>query len=883
MNFKINLNTLNSKDMQKSINQQSIPRYVKLDDYKVFDYEIPETFLDFVIEKEKVEVKTKLKLKRRNKKAKDLILDGTEICIKRIYINESLLNESNYTQIKNKLIIRNINMEDFSLTIEGIIMPKKNTSLLGMYESNGIITTQCEAEGFRRISYHADRPDILSKYTVRIEADKHNYPVLLSNGNILRENNLKENRHEIIWEDPYPKPSYLFALVAGKLNCIKDYFTTKSNKKVEINIYVEKGDEKYVQHAINSLKKAMKWDEDKYNLEYDLSLFNIVAVRHFNMGAMENKSLNIFNSKLILADSETTTDEELERIEGVIAHEYFHNWTGNRVTCRDWFQLSLKEGLTVFRDQQFTADLHNYSLKRIEDAKFLRKNQFREDSGPTSHPVMPERYLEIDNFYTTTIYEKGSEIIRMLCSLVKDQNFYRGFRNYISTYDGKAATIDQFIDEILNNNKEINTEQLKIWYKQNGTPIVKLKRIWDEKNQKLVIQASQSNPFINNSYNDLPLIIPIEIAILLNNEKILTQKIILKEKKDEFIFEKINTDLQIPIVTYFRSFSAPVEWETDTTINEKFLIIESETDYFTIFDTVKGLYKTIITKRLDDKPDFNIEKKLIKTLASIIKNNKEINLSLLSEILTIPTFSEIESELIDIDPLKIYKTIDELNFLFGAKLKEELSNKLDEIEKNIDKIWPGGKDERKLVETIWKLLLHSKDEEIKYKIVNYVSGDSMTLAKAALNVFRRINCTERILISQIFFEKWKKNIVVLDSWFSYNASIEIDDNQKSIENLFKNSYFDLKSPNTLRSILNAYVTSNSLFHAIDGSGYKYISNKIIEFDKLNPIVISRFLKIFSRYRYYTEPYKSNMIEILKYIKQKKLSPNSREVIDSIIN
>ncbi len=869
--------------MQNAINPTSIQRYVKLEDYKEFDYEIPESFLDFVIQKEKVEVKSILKLKRRNKKTKDLILDGTDIFIKKIYINASLLNENNYTQIKNKLIIKNINIDNFSLTIEGIIQPNRNTSLLGMYESNGIITTQCEAEGFRRISYHADRPDILSKYTVRIEADKYDYPVLLSNGNIIRENNLKDNRHEIIWKDPYPKPSYLFALVAGKLNCIKDYFITKSNKKVELNIYVEKGDEKYVQHAINSLKKAMKWDEEKYNLEYDLSLFNIVAVRHFNMGAMENKSLNIFNSKLILADSETSTDEELERIEGVIAHEYFHNWTGNRVTCRDWFQLSLKEGLTVFRDQQFTADLHNYSLKRLEDAKFLRKNQFREDSGPTSHPVMPERYLEIDNFYTTTIYEKGSEIIRMLWSLVKDQNFYRGFRNYISTYDGKAATIYQFIDEILMNNKEINNAKLKIWYKQNGTPKVKFKRIWDKNNQKLIIQASQSNPFINNSYNDLPLIIPIEIGILLNKENIFTKMIILQEKKDEFIFENIKTEFQIPIVTYFRSLSAPVDWESDNTINEKLLIIESETDYFTIFDTVKGLYKTIITNRLDDKPKFNIEKKLIKTLASIIKNNKDINLSLLSEILTIPTFQEIESEINNIDPLKIYNTIDELNYLFGLELKDELYNKFAEIEKDLVKIWPEGKGERKLVETIWKLLLHSKDEGIKYKIITYVSGDSMTLAKAALNVFIRIDCPERKLISKIFFEKWKKNSVVLDSWFSYNASIEIDDNQKSIEKLFRNSYFDFKSPNTLRSLLNAYVTNNRLFHSIDGSGYKYISKKIIEFDKLNPIVISRFLKIFSRYRYYTEPYKSNMIEILKYIKQKKLSPNTREIIDSIIN
>ncbi len=298
--------------MKTSTYNRNKSKYIKLNDYKAFDYEIPETFIDFVIEKEKVKVKTQLKLNKRNKRNKNLKLDGTDIIIKRICLDDSLLDEKNYTQQNNNLIIKNINTDNFSLTIEGIIKPKENVSLLGMYESNGIITTQCEAEGFRRISFHADRPDILSKYTVRIEADKDDYPVLLSNGNIIRKKILKENRHEIIWEDPYPKPSYLFALVAGKLNCVNDYYTTKSNKKVEINIYVEKGDEKYVQHALSSLKKAMKWDEDKYNLEYDLSLFNIVAIRHFNMGAMENKSLNIFNSKLILADSETTTDKELE-------------------------------------------------------------------------------------------------------------------------------------------------------------------------------------------------------------------------------------------------------------------------------------------------------------------------------------------------------------------------------------------------------------------------------------------------------------------------------------------------------------------------------------------------------------------------------------------
>ncbi len=858
-------------------------QYIKLEDYKSFDYEIPNIFLDFIIEDKRVIVKTELKLIKKNININSLILDGIDIFVEKIYLDESLLVENNYSIQKNRLLIKPILKETFTLKIIGTIKPKENSSLLGMYESNGIITTQCEAQGFRRISYHSDRPDILSKYKVRIEANKEEYPVLLSNGNLIEEKDLENKRHEVIWEDPYPKPSYLFALVAGKLKCIKDSFITKSNKRVEINIYVEKGDEKYVQHSIKSLKKSMKWDEEKYNLEYDLSLFNIVAIRHFNMGAMENKSLNIFNSKLILANKETTTDEELERIEGVIAHEYFHNWTGNRITCRDWFQLSLKEGLTVFRDQEFTADLHNPLIKRLEDAKFLRKAQFREDSGPTSHPVRPEKYLEIDNFYTTTIYEKGAEIIRMLKTLVKDENFNNGFRNFISTYDGKAATIDQFVEKILENNTEINIEKFKTWYKQNGTPLVKFKRKWDREKQILKIRVSQINSNKKNLYNDLPLIIPINISIFLSSHEKIEKTLILKEKEEEFTLENITSNFDSPIISYFRNFSAPIKWETDTTFAEKLLILEFETDYFTIYDTIKGIYKKIICKRIYEKPDIYIENKLIATLRSIIRNKKNINLSLLSEILSIPTFSEIESEIKRIDPLKIYKTIDELNYLFGTKLREELLNKLKEINKNITKIWPEGKDERKLIETIWRLLLHSKDEEIKSNIISYIDSNSMTLSKAALNVFTRINCPERELISNIFFNKWKNNPVVLDNWFFFKASIEIDRNQKSIEDLFKNEYFDVKSPNTLRSILNAYVTRNSLFHSIDGSGYKYIANKILEFDKSNPIVISRFLKIFSNYRQYENPYKRNIVKVLEHIKKNKLSPNTIEVIDAILN
>ena len=869
--------------MIKPIKHEINSKYIKLEDYKIFDFQIPETYLNFIIEKDKVIVKTELKVKKINKEVKEIKLDGIDITIQKIFVNDILLEENSFIKQETSLKIY-LNQKDiFKINIEGFIKPKENTALLGMYESNGIITTQCEAEGFRRISYSSDRPDILSKYTVRIEADKTDYPILLSNGNLLNKKILNKNRHEVIWEDPFPKPSYLFALVAGKLNCTKDYFFTKSNKKVDINIYVEEGYEKFVGHAMVSLKKAMEWDEKKYNLEYDLSIFNVVAIRHFNMGAMENKGLNIFNSKLILADSETATDEELERIESVIAHEYFHNWTGNRITCRDWFQLSLKEGLTVFRDQQFTADAHNYSIKRIEDVKFLRSNQFREDSGPTSHPVQPEKYLEIDNFYTTTIYEKGSEIIRMLKTVVKDNNFYSGFNDFISKYDGQAATIDNFLETILNNNKVINLEKFKIWYRQNGTPKINFERIWNKDKQNLIIKITQKNINKRNSFNKIPLIIPIKIAVFLSNTKKVTKTFILNEKKENFIIENINTEFDKPIVSYFREFSAPVEWKSDTTFNEKLLILKNETDLFTRYDTIKGIYKTIISQRLINKPNIEIENKLIETIKSIINDEDFINLSLLSELINIPVFSEIESEIKEIDPLKIYKTVDDLNYLFGKKLNIELNKKLKEIEPKINKKWPEGKDERKLIEIIWKLLVHSNDKNIKRKIVSFVDGNSMTLAKSALNVLADINCPERKEISDLFFERWKNNSVVLDSWFYFKASIKAEDNLESIEELFKNEYFDYKSPNTIRSILNAYATRNRSFHSIDGKGYKYISEKIVKLDKLNPILMARFLKIFSRYKLYTKPYRENMIKCLRYIKQSNLSSNTREVIEAILN
>ena len=854
--------------------------YIKLSDYKKYDYSIPEIYINFNIGNENVKVISEYKFIKENPKSNSLILKGDQIRLIAIFLDNKELNEKEYEFKNSELNIYSINKRLFSLRIISTIEPKNNTALIGMYESNGIITTQCEAEGFRRICFHPDRPDILSKYKIRIEADKEKYPILLSNGNLI-EKNITNNRHVLVWEDPFPKPSYLFALVAGKLVCIKDIYNTKSNKKIDIHIYVEKGDEEFVHHAIQSLKKAMRWDEEKYNLEYDLNLFNIVAIRHFNMGAMENKSLNIFNSKLVLANSETSTDDELERIESVVAHEYFHNWTGNRITCRDWFQLSLKEGLTVFRDQQFTSDMHNYSIKRIEDAKFLRNTQFREDSGPTSHPVKPEKYLEIDNFYTTTIYEKGSEIIRMVQTIINEKKFKKGFSSFISKYDGKAATIDDFIETIFENNKDIKTEKFKIWYKQNGTPSLTFKRDWDKDKKILKINISQNNDK-NNPINKLPLIIPIKLAVFTGTNNIKEIKFILNKKNDQITVNDINTNLNKPILTFMRGFSAPVKWKTDLNLEEELFILENENDFFSIYDSTSRIYESIISERLKGNPLVNFEDKLIEVFKSLLLS-KKFNLSLLSEILNIPSFSEIESCSNFIDPQNIYKVLDFLNYKFSLKLKDELIYKFNLIESSFYKTWPKGKDERKLIKIIWKLLLFCDDSIITKRILKFVGNKNMTLSKAALSVFQEFNSYESEQASKLFFDKWAKNKLVLDSWFYFAASVNSKSSIEKIESLFNHELFDNKSPNTLRSILNGYVTNNRSFHSIDGSGYDYIARKIIKYDTINPIIISRFLKIFSKWNLYKEPYRSQMLKAINLIDKCNLSNNSREVLNLILN
>ena len=546
---------------------------IRLADYTPWAFELPSIALDVNIQDDHVVVASRLSLEPR-RPGEPLVLCGVDLAIESLVIDQAPLSPEEYSFADGRLTIPNVPGQPFVLETRCRLDPYSNSSLEGLYASGGLLSTQCEAEGFRRISLHPDRPDVLSRWQVRIEASRSSCPVLLSNGNAVQEESVGADRHAVTWDDPFPKPSYLFALVAGDLREIRDHYTTASGRQVTLRLHVEAGDEPFTAHAMASLKRSMQWDESVYNLEYDLDEYNIVAVRHFNMGAMENKSLNIFNSKLVLADAETATDAELERIESVIAHEYFHNWSGNRITCRDWFQLSLKEGLTVFRDQCFTADLHSEAVKRIEDVAMLRNTQFREDAGPTAHPVKPAEYQAIDNFYTTTIYEKGAELIRMLRTLLGPERFMKGMEVYVQRFDGTAATTEDFVQSIADGATSqgeplgFDLDRFKRWYHQAGTPELSIERQWNPESGQLTVDLHQATPPTPGQANKQPLVLPVAMALVGEQGRVGDEQLLVMEAERASITLQGQPGDTPPALSVLRRFSAPVHVRLDQPLEE---------------------------------------------------------------------------------------------------------------------------------------------------------------------------------------------------------------------------------------------------------------------------------------------------------------------------
>jgi aminopeptidase N len=837
-----------------------------------------------------------------------LELRGVGLELEALAIDGEPLPPTATHQEEGLLVVLQPPQRPFVLTSRVRIDPYTNTTLEGLYASGGMVTSQCEAEGFRRITFHPDRPDVLSRFLVRIEADQERYPVLLSNGNCEAAGALADGRHFAVWDDPFPKPSYLFALVAGRLEEVSGSFTTASGRTVQLRLHVEPGDAPYTAHAMASLQRSMAWDEQVYGLEYDLDEYNIVAVRHFNMGAMENKSLNIFNSKLVLADAETATDGELERIESVIAHEYFHNWTGNRITCRDWFQLSLKEGLTVFRDQCFTADLHGADLKRIEDVAMLRNTQFREDAGPTAHPIQPDHYQAIDNFYTTTIYEKGAEVIRMLHTLLGPATFMRGMALYVQRHDGTAATTADFLQAMEDAAAEASAaaagqsgngqsgngqsddpsplrfsfKQFSRWYHQAGTPVVSIERHWDGASGALALTLRQHTPATPGQPHKQPLVIPLAFALVGEEGQVLPQTgrspVVLEAAERQLRFEGLPPGPTPPALSVLRGFSAPVRLELARSKAELLHLFARDRDPFARWDAGQTLLRQALLARAAGRSDLELEGGLIAAFAAILTDTS-LPAASRSALLALPGMAELEDLAPQPNPPALFAAFLALERAFGEALETPLQDALAACRSQWEQPWPQGQGERRLTATIWSWRAAAGDEAVREAAAAAVEGPSMTLARAGLRALQVHPCGQRRRAVEAFYQRWQEKPVILDAWFALEASAPFADGLERVAALLAHPRFDPAAPNAIRAVLGGLSANTPVFHAADGTGYRFMAEQIVALDRRNPITASRLAKLFSRWQSYGPARAARMREALEQLAAAELSANTREVVE----
>ena len=856
---------------------------VRLADYTAWAFQLPTIQLEVDVQDSFVLVKTRMDLVPQGGR-QPLRLRGVELELLHLAVDGRELQPSEFRHADGWLTIEQPPEQAFVLETSCRIDPYNNSSLEGLYASGGLLSTQCEAEGFRRITFHPDRPDVLSRWTVRIEASRASCPVLLSNGNAIAEEDLGDGRHAVTWEDPFPKPSYLFALVAGELREIRDQFTTASGRVVTLRLHVEAGDEPYTAHAMESLKRSMAWDEQVYQLEYDLDEYNIVAVRHFNMGAMENKSLNIFNSKLVLADAETATDAELERIESVIAHEYFHNWSGNRITCRDWFQLSLKEGLTVFRDQSFTADLHSAAVKRIEDVAMLRNTQFREDAGPTAHPVKPAEYQAIDNFYTTTIYEKGAELIRMLHTLLGQERFMRGMATYVSRFDGTAATTEDFVQSIVDGAAEdgqplgFDPERFKRWYHQAGTPELTVQRRWDAAAGQLTLELRQSTSPTPGQERKQPLVLPIAVALVGEQGRIGDEQLLVMQEEQATLTLQAEPGSDAPALSLLRRFSAPVNVQLEQSLQESLHLLAHDDDPFSRWDAGQRLARQVLLARADGQPDAAVEAALIEALRQRLSAYNGAGGQDLAVLLALPGTAELEALQNPVDPLALYTAQRDWIAELGRQLSDPLHKLLEVCREDWSQAWPAGQGARSLTGLAWSWLAAAGDADARQQALAAVSGPSMTLARAALRALQPLDVVERDQALDLFYQRWQEKPVILDAWFALEASAPRQDGLQRVQALLDHPRFDPLAPNSLRAVLGGFTANVPVFHAIDGSGYRFMADQIAAVDARNPITASRMAKVFSRFKSYGLERQRVMVEAIERLAEAPLSANTAEVV-----
>ncbi|MDR2213515.1 MAG: aminopeptidase N [Pseudomonadales bacterium] len=882
--------------------KESQGKTVYLRDYREPDYLIDETELDVRLFEDHTLVRARLRL-RRNPEGQGagapLVLDGRHLELLELKLDGALLPPERYEVSAEQLLIAQV-PEIFTLESLVRIHPENNTTLDGLYKSRVMFCTQCEAEGFRKITYYLDRPDVLSSFTTRVEADKARYPVLLSNGNPIARGELPDGRHFVTWQDPFRKPCYLFALVAGDLQAVRDSFITQSGRVIELYLYVETKDLDKCEFAMGSLKRAMRWDEEVYGREYDLDIFMIVAVDDFNMGAMENKGLNIFNSSCVLANPATTTDFSFQRIESIVAHEYFHNWSGNRVTCRDWFQLSLKEGFTVFRDAEFSADMGSRAVNRIEDVGFLRTVQFAEDAGPMAHSVRPESYMEISNFYTVTIYEKGSEVVRMMANLLGPQKFRAATDLYFARFDGQAVTTEDFV-RCMEEISGMDLTQFRRWYTQAGTPRLTVKREYDAKNREYLLTVSQETPATPRQPHKEPFFIPLTVALLDakgkelplqlgGNDTVSSSKVLqVTEATQTFRFTNIPEQ---PVPSLLRGFSAPVKLSCDFSREELMFLMSHDGDGFVRWEAGQQLALQVFDDGLAawrEGKEYAIDQRLVQAYRDVLRASLEqpdIDKAMIANLILLPSEAYIAEQMTVVEVEGIHRVRESLRRQLAQALLGELSAV---YQANLNDApyeyaaEPVAK--RALKNTALNYLMTLQSPEwFAAARRQFEQANNMTDESAALRAFINNPCAANAALRdelvERFYQKWKHETLVVEQWLSMQSAAPVADNLPRIQALIRHEAFDLRNPNKVRSVIGAFCNSNAVgFHAADGSGYAFLGDYVIELNQLNPQIASRQLTPLTRWRRYDAARQALMkAQLQRIMAQPELSADVYEVL-----
>lgn len=875
--------------------QSTHPVTIKRVDYRPTDWSIESTHLHFELNAKATRVTSELSLQWQSAESsgqRRLILNGVDLKLESLTVDGVALASAQYQLTAENLIIDDL-AQSCVLRIVTLINPEANTALEGLYLSSGNFCTQCEAEGFRKITYYLDRPDVLSVFDVTIDASREDYPVLLSNGNQVSEQELDNGWHRVHWHDPHPKPCYLFALVAGELSVIEDHFTTQSGREVLLQIYVQAHNLARCDFAMQSLKAAMRWDETVYGLEYDLDRFMIVAVDDFNMGAMENKGLNIFNSRFVLADAATATDTDFLGVEAVIAHEYFHNWTGNRITCRDWFQLSLKEGLTVFRDQCFSSDQHSATVKRIEDVRLLRARQFAEDAGPMAHPIRPDSYIEINNFYTLTVYEKGAEVIRMLHTLLGASAWRKGMDAYVQRHDGTATTCDAFIDA-MQSVTDVDLTQFRRWYSTAGTPQLSVDEYYDQNAQRYQLTVNQHIPDTPDQKDKAPLHIPLVLGLIDEQgmplqldegrsvEGMPADSIVvdITERSQTLYFEGISKP---PVASLLRGFSAPVKLQQEIDNPTLAFLMAHDTDAFNRWEAGQRLSERLILSMLDSSVDADPSglSLLVKAMGQLIYD-PSVDLSFKAEVLQLPSLETLAEALEQVD----YQVLDAARNIVQRAIASEYMTALEQWvidgrNPQLQLLDPAAMGMRKLANVALGLLVHLPDydwESIAF--AQFEQADNMTDRLAALACLCHGQSSAREQALQQFHTLAKPDRLVLDKWFAVQAGARREQIVDDVLALSEHPDFDAENPNRLRALVAGFAMNNPVgFHSADGRGYQFLATQVIGLNQSNPQVAARLVTPLTQWRRLIPAHQQMMRNALEWIKSNgPLSPDVFELV-----